>query len=144
MLLWFYSLMVLFSYGLVVLSSCGLMLFWSYSLMVLFSYGLVVLSSCGLMLICSFWSYGLILLWSYALLALCSYGDIVLYCIVFIHLYSASHSMSHSEALPTTAISTVPEFTRRSATGNCKGRTCKVSTGRLKVDSNPLPPWPKA
>src|SRR6218665_645267 len=43
----------------------------------------------------------------------------VLYCIVFIHFYSASHSLSLSEALPTTAIATVSEFTRRSATGNC-------------------------
>src|SRR6218665_3992599 len=41
----------------------------------------------------------------------------ILYCI---HFYSASHSMSLSEALPTTAIDTVLEFTRRSATGNCK------------------------
>ena len=39
---------------------------------------------------------------------------IVLYCIVFIHFYSASHSLSLSEALPTTAIATVSEFTRRS------------------------------
>ena len=31
----------------------------------------------------------------------------VLYCIVFIHFYSASHSLSLSEALPTTAIDTV-------------------------------------
>jgi len=29
---------------------------------------------------------------------------IVLYCIVFIHFYSASHGMSLSEALPTTAL----------------------------------------
>ena len=42
-----------------------------------------------------------------------------LYCIVFIHFYSASHSLSLSEALPTTAIDTVLEFTRQSATGNC-------------------------
>ena len=42
------------------------------------------------------------------------------YSIVFIHFYSASHSMSLSEALPTTAIDTVSEFTRRSATGYCK------------------------
>src|SRR6218665_3185361 len=34
------------------------------------------------------------------------------YCIVFIHFYSASRSLSLSEALPTTAIDTVPEFTR--------------------------------
>src|SRR6218665_3854413 len=39
---------------------------------------------------------------------------IVLYCIVFIHFYSGSHSLSLSEALPTTAIDTVSEFTRRS------------------------------
>jgi len=55
--------------------------------------------------------------------------------IVFIHLYSAnsaSHSMSLSEALPTTAINTMSEFTRRSATSNCKWRTCsKVLTWRL-------------
>ena len=38
----------------------------------------------------------------------------LLYCIVFIHFYSASHSMSLSEALPTTAIDTVSEFTRQS------------------------------
>src|SRR6218665_3100255 len=38
--------------------------------------------------------------------------SIVLYCIVFIHFYSASHSLSLSEALPTTAIDTVSEFTR--------------------------------
>jgi len=43
-----------------------------------------------------------------------------LYCIVFIHFYSASHSLSLSEALPTTAIDTVSEFTRRSATDNCR------------------------
>jgi len=30
--------------------------------------------------------------------------QIVLYCIVFIHFYIASLSMSHSEALPTTAL----------------------------------------
>src|SRR6218665_1036176 len=36
---------------------------------------------------------------------------IVLYCIVFIHFYSASHSLSLSEALPTTAVDTVSEFT---------------------------------
>ena len=42
--------------------------------------------------------------------------SIVLYCIVFIHLYSASHSLSLSEALSTTAIDTVSEFARRSAT----------------------------
>jgi len=37
----------------------------------------------------------------------------LLYCIVFIHAYSASHSMSLSEELPTTAIVTVSEFTCR-------------------------------
>ena len=47
----------------------------------------------------------------------------LLYCIVFIHFYSSSHSLSFLEALPTTAIDTVSEFTRRSATGNCKWRT---------------------
>jgi len=43
-----------------------------------------------------------------------------LYRIVFIHFHSASHSMSLSQALTTTAIDTVMEFTRRSATGDCK------------------------
>src|SRR6218665_972781 len=46
------------------------------------------------------------------------------YCIVLNHLNSTSHSMSLSEALPTTAIDTVLEFTLRSATGNSKRRTC--------------------
>jgi len=36
---------------------------------------------------------------------------IVLYCIVFIHLYGASHSMSLSEALPTTAILSIIDTT---------------------------------
>jgi len=35
--------------------------------------------------------------------------------------------MSYSQALPTTAIDTVSEFTRRSATGNCKCRACPRS-----------------
>jgi len=48
----------------------------------------------------------------------------LMYCIVIIHFYSASHIISQSEALPTTAIDTVSEFTRRNATGNCKWRTC--------------------
>jgi len=48
---------------------------------------------------------------------------IVLYSIVLNHFYSASHSMSLSEAVPTTAIDIVSEFTRRHATGNCKWRT---------------------
>src|SRR6218665_1250419 len=40
----------------------------------------------------------------------------MLYCMVLNHLNSASHSMSRSEALPTTAFDTVLEFTRRRAT----------------------------
>jgi len=36
----------------------------------------------------------------------------LLYCIVCIHFYCTSHSLSLSEALPTTAIGTVSEFTR--------------------------------
>jgi len=36
-----------------------------------------------------------------------------LYCIVFIHFYSASHGMSLSEALPTTAIDTVGVYTSK-------------------------------
>ena len=43
--------------------------------------------------------------------------EIVLY---YIHFYSASHSLSLSEALLTTAIDTVSEVTRRSARGNCR------------------------
>ena len=35
--------------------------------------------------------------------------------------------MSFSEALPTTAIDTASEFTRRSATSNCKWMTCPSS-----------------
>jgi len=35
--------------------------------------------------------------------------------------------MSLSEARPTTAIDTVAQFTRRSATGNCKWRACPRS-----------------
>jgi len=54
-------------------------------------------------------------------------------CIVFIHLYSASHNTSLSEELLTTTIDTESEFTRRSATGHCKWRTCpKVPTWRLE------------
>jgi len=46
---------------------------------------------------------------------------VALYCIVFIHFYSASHSMSLAEVqLPTTINDTVSELTRRSAIGNCK------------------------
>ena len=64
-----------------------------------------------------------------------------IHCIVFIHFYRASHSMSLSEALLTTAIDTVSEFTHWSATGNCKWRTCpsKVPTWRLEWNSNPRP-----
>jgi len=39
--------------------------------------------------------------------------------------------MSLSEALTTTANDTVSEFTRRSATGNCKWRTCPSSLRRV-------------
>src|SRR6218665_1778197 len=42
--------------------------------------------------------------------------ELHLYCIVFIHFYSAYHSLSLSEMLPTTAIDTVSEFTCRSTT----------------------------
>jgi len=38
---------------------------------------------------------------------------LLLYCIVFVHFYSASHSMSLSEALPTTAIDTVLDIPKR-------------------------------
>ena len=40
-------------------------------------------------------------------------------------LESSSYSMSLSVVLPTTAIDTVSEFTRRSATGNCEWKTCQ-------------------
>ena len=59
-----------------------------------------------------------------------------LYCIVFIHFYSASHSKSLSEALPT-AIDTLSEFTRWSANG-------KVPMWRLEHNSNPRPSGRKA
>jgi len=55
--------------------------------------------------------------------SLCDWVD-CFYCIVFIHFYSAYHSMSLSEVLPTTAIDIVSDFTRRSATSNCKWGTC--------------------
>src|SRR6218665_171633 len=68
-------------------------------------------------------------------------------CIVFIHFYSASHSTSLSEALPTTAIDTVSEFTCRSGrhllvkdlpTGRISGgqsgiRTCAPRDGRHRT-----------
>ena len=38
---------------------------------------------------------------------------IILYCIELIHFYSASHSLSLSEELPTTATDTVSEFTAK-------------------------------
>jgi len=41
--------------------------------------------------------------------------------------------MGLSEALPTTEIDTVLEFTRRSATGNCKWRTCQRSRSKGTV-----------
>src|SRR6218665_3036786 len=41
---------------------------------------------------------------------ICTYS--ILYCIVFIHFYSASHSITLSEELPITAIYTESEFTR--------------------------------
>ena len=55
------------------------------------------------------------------------------YCIVFIHLYSAIHSLSLSEAFPTT---------RRSSTGNCKRRTCPrpvYVTARVGFEHATLP-----
>jgi len=48
-------------------------------------------------------------------------------CILLFYFYSTYHSMSLSEALTTTAINTVSEFACRSATGNCKWRTCPWS-----------------
>src|SRR6218665_2855726 len=41
---------------------------------------------------------------------------VCMYCIIFIYFCSASHGMDLSEALRTTAIHNVSEFTRRSAT----------------------------
>ena len=43
---------------------------------------------------------------------------IVLYCIVFTHFYSASQSMSTSEAPPTTAMTLCRSLHAASATGN--------------------------
>jgi len=42
------------------------------------------------------------------------------HCIVFIHFYSTFHGHSLSQALTTTAIDIVSEFTHQSAKGNCK------------------------
>ena len=50
-----------------------------------------------------------------------------LQCIIFIHFYSTSHNMSLLEALPTSEIDTLSEFTRQRAMGNCKWRTCPSS-----------------
>ena len=69
-------------------------------------------------------------------------ANLILYCIVFIHFYSASHSLTLSEALPMTAIDTVSGFTRRSAIGNCKWRTwpkVPTCTWRLEQNLNPRP-----
>ena len=61
-------------------------------------------------------------------------------CIAFIHFYSASHSMSLSVALPTTAIDTVSEFIRRRVQRYKQLQVKdlpKVPTWRLERDSNP-------
>src|SRR6218665_2027110 len=68
----------------------------------------------------------------------------------FIHsgyFFSASLNplLGYSEALSNTAIDTVSKFTRRSATCNCKWRTCPRSMSwRLEWDSNPRPSGAKA
>ena len=68
----------------------------------------------------------------------------LLYCIVFIHFYSASRSMSLSEALPATAIDTVgvymPKLYRQLHVKDLP----KVLTWRLERDSNPRPSSRKA
>src|SRR6218665_690964 len=72
------------------------------------------------------------------------FNRIVLHCVVFIHFCSGSHSMiSLSEALPTTAIETVSEFTRRSVQLYMKDLP-KVPTWWLERDSNPRPSGRKA
>jgi len=76
-------------------------------------------------------------IYSYMYICIHRKGGYILYCIVFNHFCSAYHSMSLSEALPTTAIDAVSELTRRSATGDCKWRT--YPTWRLERDSNPVP-----
>src|SRR6218665_194945 len=65
------------------------------------------------------------------------YVLLTLYCIVFIHFYIAAHSMSLSEALSITSIDTVSEFTRRSATDNCKRRTCPSPYVAVKAGFGP-------
>ena len=65
----------------------------------------------------------------------------VLYCIVFIHFYSASLSMSHSEALPTTALilcQSLHAETLRSTARLLRGglieiRTCDIPDGRHRT-----------
>ena len=63
----------------------------------------------------------------------------VLYCIVLILFYRASRSICLSEALPTTGIDTVSEFTRRSDRQLRVKDLPKVPTWRLERDSNPRP-----
>src|SRR6218665_1006761 len=68
------------------------------------------------------------------------------YCIVFFHFYSASQCMSLSEALPTIAIDTVAEFTRRSATvqATVSEELAQGDYVALERDSKPRPSGRKA
>src|SRR6218665_2725702 len=63
----------------------------------------------------------------------------VSYCIVFIHFYSASHSLILSEALPTTAIDTVGVYMPKRYRQLQVKDLPKVLTWRLERDSNPRP-----
>ena len=66
------------------------------------------------------------------------------YCILFIHLYSTSHSMSLSEAFPTTAIDTVGVYTPKRYRQLQVKDLPKVLTWRLEWDSNLRPSGRKA
>ena len=64
--------------------------------------------------------------------------SIVLY--LFTHFYSASHSMTLSEALPTTAIDTVSELTSAKRYGQLQVKDLpNVFMRQLEWDSNPRP-----
>src|SRR6218665_3600515 len=63
------------------------------------------------------------------------------HCVVFIHFYSASHGMSLSEAIPTTAIDTVSEFYTPKRYKQLQVKALpKVPKCRLERDSKPRPP----
>ena len=67
-----------------------------------------------------------------------------LYCIVFIHFYSASHGKSLSEALLTTEIDTVRVYTTKRYRQLQVKDLPKIPMWRLERDSNPQPSGRKA